>query len=82
MSITAVVENDTIKLPDGVHLPDGTPVEITLPHAATPSAAPGKELKAKSPALAWMVRHAGTIETLPGDFAEHHDDYIRGRKPR
>ncbi len=29
MSITAIVENDTIKLP--VHVPDGTKVEITLP---------------------------------------------------
>ncbi|MEQ1862541.1 MAG: hypothetical protein ABMA13_21690 [Chthoniobacteraceae bacterium] len=28
MSITAIVENDTIKLP--VHVPDGTRVEITL----------------------------------------------------
>jgi hypothetical protein len=31
MSITATVENDTIKLPAGVHVPDGTKVEITLP---------------------------------------------------
>ena len=29
MSITALVENDTIKLP--MHVPDGTRVEITLP---------------------------------------------------
>ena len=31
MSITAIVENDTIKLP--LHVPDGTRVEITLPRA-------------------------------------------------
>jgi hypothetical protein len=31
MSITAIVENDTIKLP--MHVPDGTKVEITLPNA-------------------------------------------------
>jgi len=31
MSISAIVENDTIKLPAGVHVPDGTKVEITLP---------------------------------------------------
>jgi len=30
MSITAIVENDTIKLP--VHVPDGTRVEITVTH--------------------------------------------------
>ena len=29
MSITAIVENDTIKLP--IHLPDGTRVEVTVP---------------------------------------------------
>ena len=31
MSITAIVENDTIKLPPGVHVPDGTKAEIILP---------------------------------------------------
>ena len=31
MSITVTVENDTIKLPPDVHVPDGTRVEITLP---------------------------------------------------
>ena len=30
MSITVVVENDTIKLPPGVHVPDGTKAEIIL----------------------------------------------------
>jgi hypothetical protein len=35
MSITVVVENDTIKLP--VHVPDGTRVEIVLPaHTTAP----------------------------------------------
>jgi len=28
MSITATVENDTIKLPEGIHLPDGTQVTV------------------------------------------------------
>jgi hypothetical protein len=31
MSITAVVEKDTIKLPPGIHLPDGTKVILDLP---------------------------------------------------
>ena len=31
MSITAIVENDTIKLPAGIHLPDGTRVQIEAP---------------------------------------------------
>ncbi len=28
MPIIATVENDTIRLPDGIHLPDGTPVSV------------------------------------------------------
>ena len=37
MSITATVENDTIKLPAHVHLPDGTQVRLEpiAPKAAT-----------------------------------------------
>jgi hypothetical protein len=30
MSITAVVENNSVRLPPGVHLPDGTPVQIAF----------------------------------------------------
>ena len=31
VTFTAIVENDTIKLPPGVHVPDGTKAEIILP---------------------------------------------------
>ena len=30
MSITAIVENDIIRLPVGIHLPDGTPVRLDI----------------------------------------------------
>ena len=30
MSITATVEQDTIKLPDGIHVPDGTRVRLEI----------------------------------------------------
>ena len=36
MSITATVENDTIKLPSGVHLPDGTQVHLEPVAAGVP----------------------------------------------
>ena len=75
MSITATVENDTIKLPDGVLVPDGTKVEIMLP-------AEGAEAKDAGDALAWMTEFAGAIKTLPPDMAERHDHYIHGRKRR
>ena len=35
MNFTATVENDTIKLPAGVHLPDGTEVTVEPRMAAT-----------------------------------------------
>ncbi|EDY20547.1 hypothetical protein CfE428DRAFT_1744 [Chthoniobacter flavus Ellin428] len=38
MSITGIVENDTIKLP--VHLPDGTQVEICVLEENTPPTEP------------------------------------------
>ena len=39
MSITAIVEKGIIRLPDGVHLPDGTQVKIDAPDL--PPRAPG-----------------------------------------
>ncbi len=30
MSITAIVEKDIIKLPDGIHVPDGTQVRLEI----------------------------------------------------
>ena len=72
MSITAIVENNTIKLPADVHLPDGTKVEIT----AIPQPAPGG-----GNALAWMEEFIGCIDG-PEDFAAEHDHYIRGTPKR
>lgn len=70
MSITAIVENDTIKLP--VHVPDGTSVEITLP----------EDRAGKHEALSWIEDFAGCIDTLPPDAAERHTEYAHGRKRR
>jgi hypothetical protein len=41
MSITAIVENDTIKLPLGVHVPDGTRAEVMLRTDKPSGQAPG-----------------------------------------
>lgn len=75
MSIIATVENDTIKLPAGVHVPDGTKVEITLPEEGTAA-------KETGDALAWMTEFAEAIKTLPPVMTERHDHYIHGRKRR
>ena len=72
MSITAIVQNDTIKLP--VHVPDGTRVEITLLEE-TPSEKP-------KGALAWMAKYAGMIDDMPPDLAAEHDHYLYGTPKR
>ena len=64
MSITATVINDTIKLPEGVHLEDGTEV-IVLPH--------GKKSFAER--YADLIAPEGTGI---GDLADNHDHYLYG----
>ena len=46
MTFIAIVENDTIKLPPGVHVPDGTKAEIILPgegQAGSPEKTAGRQ---------------------------------------
>lgn len=69
MSVTAVVENGAIKLPEGLRVPDGTKVEITLPESV------------QDAAEKWMLQFAGCIDG-PADFAAEHDHYIHGTPKR
>jgi hypothetical protein len=71
MSITVIVENDTIKLP--VHVPDWTRLEITLPAESAAPLAHRHE---------WMRKYVGCIKDLPEDFAAEHDHYIHGTPKR
>jgi hypothetical protein len=41
VSITVIVENDTIKLP--MHVPDGTKVDVTLPESPAPERLTARE---------------------------------------
>jgi hypothetical protein len=72
MSITATVINDTIKLPEGVHLEDDTEVLI---------------LPAQKPRQGILGRYkdfVGTVGSGIGDLADNHDHYLYGtpkRKP-
>jgi len=68
MSITAIVENDTIKLPPGMHLPDGTEVKIDAPE--TP--APGRTLAER------LAPFIGCVHSGVGDLADHHYHYLYG----
>ncbi len=73
MSITAVVEKNTIKLPEGSYLPDGTPVRIE------PLAAPATSRRER---VAALRRLAGTMEGLPDDLASQHAHYLHGTPRR
>lgn len=85
MSITATVENGTIKLP--VHVPDGTQVEITVPRTAA-----GPESERNAPAggeeptimerYAWLNEFVGCIKDGPTDMAAEHDHYAHGTPKR
>ncbi|MFN0078408.1 MAG: hypothetical protein ACKVY0_18280 [Prosthecobacter sp.] len=66
MSITATVINDTIKLPEGVHLADATEVLI-LPR-----------LKQRQTFAERYKDLIGSIDTGLGDLAENHDHYLYG----
>ena len=71
MSIIAIVENDTIKLPPGLHLPDGTEVCIETKAPA------GRSVAERYAAL------AGAADDMPADLARNLDHYLHGhaRKP-
>ncbi len=67
MSILATVFNDTIKLPEGVHLEDGVEVQI-IPQQPTPS-------------QSFLERYkdfVGCIDDAPHDLADNHDHYLYG----
>ena len=75
MSITATVENDTIKLPPGVHVPDGTEVKIFLPGG---SVAPTDETNLHER----LEDFIGCIKDGPEDLAAEHDHYAHGTPKR
>ena len=71
MSITATVENNIIKLPDGVHLPDGTSVRVE----------PLTELSRKSFGERY-AKFIGAVKDAPHDLATNHDHYLYGAPKR
>ena len=75
MSFTATVEKDMIKLPPGVHLPDGTKVIV---EPEQPAASTDVE-----PSLFESLREfVGCVDTGLGDLAENHDHYLYGTPKR
>ncbi len=70
MSITATVHNDTIRLPEGTHFPDGTQVVIEPVHVIA-----GSKVHALGHQLA---RFAGIADDLPSDLSRNLDHYLHG----
>ena len=70
MSITATVENDTIKLPAGA-LPNGTQVRIEALPAAEPKSFAER-----------YAKYIGCVKTGVGDLAANHDHYLYGTPKR
>jgi hypothetical protein len=66
MSITATVMNDTIKLPEGVHLADATEVLI-LP-----------QTKQRQRFAERYKEFIGCVKDAPADAADNHDHYLYG----
>jgi hypothetical protein len=75
MSITATVENDTIKLPPGVHVPDGTEVKVFLPGGGMPP-------EDETSLFERMKDFIGCIKDGPEDLASEHDHYAHGTPKR
>ena len=75
MSITATVENDTIKLPAGVHLPDGTTVKIE--EIPEPERQPSGKTFAER-----FAKYIGMVDDMPTDLAENLDHYLYGAPKR
>jgi hypothetical protein len=75
MSITGTVENDTVKLPPGVHVPDGTEVRVFL---SGMSASPEDE----TTVYERLKDFIGCIKDGPEDLAAEHDHYAHGTPKR
>lgn len=71
MRITAVVEKDAIKLPPGVHLPDGTAVRVEPLDPVAPATLGQR-----------YAEFIGIVTDMPPDLAENHDHYLYGAAKR
>ena len=67
MSVTGIVEHDMIKLPRGVHLPDGTQVQIVTVDS-------GRVVPSATDALRRLAENP--VDDPVTDGARRHDDYV------
>lgn len=74
MTFIGKVSNGSVLLPPGIHLADGTEVQI---NPIAPPLAPDR--KARVAALRQLV---ASLDDLPADLAKNHDHYISGTPRR
>jgi len=74
VSITAIVQNNTIKLP--VDVPDGTRVEVVLPDESG-----NGDMNSAGSFFDTVRELVGSIEG-PEDWAAEHDHYVHGTPKR
>ncbi|MEO5722213.1 MAG: hypothetical protein ABIR71_12170 [Chthoniobacterales bacterium] len=73
MSFTGVVENDSIKLPSGMHLPDGTKVQIQPEEVEVPAPRAGETFAER------FAEFIGCVDSSVRDRADNHDHSLYGR---
>ena len=71
MTCTVKVKNGTIRLPNGLKLPDGAEVQLTIPDSVAETSFADR-----------YAAYIGAADDLPSDLAENLDHYVHGhRKP-
>jgi hypothetical protein len=75
MTLAGTFKNGVVVFDTAPELPDGTRVEVVIPHSQ------GSAATTKS-TLHDLLQFAGTCNDLPADFAEQHDHYIHGTPRR
>lgn len=71
MTCKVKVENGTIRLPPGLHLPDGAEVQLTVPDSMA-----GGSFAER------YADYIGAAEDLPADLAQNVDHYVHGHRKK
>lgn len=71
MNISATVEKNSIRLPEGVHFPDGT--RVIVASVDDPQDSRGNSFGRR------MEKFVGIADDLPADLARNLDHYVHGQ---
>jgi len=71
MTCIVKVENGAIRLPPGIHLPDGAEVQLTVPDAPASGSFADR-----------YAAYIGAADDLPADLAQNLDHYVHGQRKK